>query len=169
MKSGLYQLNDAQHATVLAALRFYQQKGMGDPFNRSDDIHELATNGGEVFSSLDDAGIDELCESINHDGVDFGACVQIFGDDEDDPHVRTAKEQYHRDGEIEIDTPAVVSRGSDPGAYVMAWVWVDHEDAGVTPENVCRECGEPNDNGEGWDGLCGNCADRAEAEKGITA
>lgn len=30
---------------------------------------------------------------------------------------------------------------------------------------VCRECGEPNDDGEGWNGLCGNCADKAENEK----
>lgn len=26
----------------------------------------------------------------------------------------------------------------------------------------CTQCGEPNDNGEGWDGLCGNCADKAK-------
>lgn len=63
--STFYKLNDAEHATVIAALRFYQQKGQGDPFNRSDDIHELATNGGEVMSSLDDAGIDELCMRLN--------------------------------------------------------------------------------------------------------
>jgi hypothetical protein len=28
--------------------------------------------------------------------------------------------------------------------------------------NTCTECGEPNDDGEGWNGLCGNCADKAE-------
>lgn len=28
---------------------------------------------------------------------------------------------------------------------------------------LCSECDSPCDNGEGWDGLCGNCADRAEA------
>jgi hypothetical protein len=38
--------------------------------------------------------------------------------------VAKAKEQYHRDGECEINEDAVVSPGSDPGAYVMAWVWV---------------------------------------------
>lgn len=26
----------------------------------------------------------------------------------------------------------------------------------------CPKCGKPNDNGEGWDGLCGTCADHAE-------
>lgn len=34
------------------------------------------------------------------------------------------------------------------------------DDAGI-----CDECGKPNaDNGEGYDGLCGDCADKAEAE-----
>lgn len=26
-------------------------------------------------------------------------------------------------------------------------------------QNICRECGDRNDDGEGWDGLCGACAD----------
>jgi len=38
--------------------------------------------------------------------------------------VAKAKEQHYREGECEIDDDAVVSPGSDPGAYVMAWVWV---------------------------------------------
>lgn len=32
-----------------------------------------------------------------------------------------------KDGELEIDDGAVVSMGDDPGAYVMAWVWVADE------------------------------------------
>ena len=31
---------------------------------------------------------------------------------------------WHRDGEIEIDDDALISRGTDNGAYVQAWVWV---------------------------------------------
>lgn len=27
------------------------------------------------------------------------------------------------------------------------------------------DCDDPNDDGEGWNGYCGNCADRIEAEK----
>ena len=38
-----------------------------------------------------------------------------------------AKELYYRDGEIEIDSNAIISRGDDPGAYVAAWVWVPFE------------------------------------------
>lgn len=50
--------------TILAALRFYQERGMGEPANRSDAIHDIATNGGEDVS-MDDAGIDALCERVN--------------------------------------------------------------------------------------------------------
>lgn len=57
-------ITDQEHATILAALRFYQEKGQGDPDNRSDMIHDIATNGDAVIS-LDDEGIDELCERIN--------------------------------------------------------------------------------------------------------
>lgn len=41
--------------------------------------------------------------------------------------IKAAREQYQQDGEVEIDDNAVVSRGSDNGAYVQAWVWVDDD------------------------------------------
>ncbi len=62
--------NGAQRRnTILAALRFYQAQGMGDPANRADDIHDIATNGDEDIS-LDAAGIDQLCEDINTNAAD---------------------------------------------------------------------------------------------------
>lgn len=57
-------LNDQDLATVLAALRFYQESGMGDPDNRSDMIHDIATNGDTVIS-MDADGIDDLCARLN--------------------------------------------------------------------------------------------------------
>ena len=38
-----------------------------------------------------------------------------------------AKAQYEDEGSIEIDDNAAVSRGSDNGAYVQAWVWVEDD------------------------------------------
>lgn len=35
-----------------------------------------------------------------------------------------AKAAYEEEGEVEIDDNALVSAGSEPGAYVQAWVWV---------------------------------------------
>lgn len=50
--------------TILAALRVYQHAGMGEPINRPDDIHDIATNNGRDIS-MDDDGIDDLCERVN--------------------------------------------------------------------------------------------------------
>ena len=43
-------------------------------------------------------------------------------------YIEAARRIYQRDGEVEIDDDAVVSYGSDPGAYVQAWVWVYRTD-----------------------------------------
>lgn len=43
-------------------------------------------------------------------------------------YIAAARNTWHRDGEIEIDDNAQVSRDSEPGAYVQAWVRVyDHD------------------------------------------
>ena len=42
----------------------------------------------------------------------------------DKKYILKAREQYQKDGEIEIDDNAVVSRGDSDGAYVAAWVFV---------------------------------------------
>lgn len=44
---------------------------------------------------------------------------------------RRAAIRQSREGELEIDPHAVVSKGSDPGAYVMAWLWVADEEASI--------------------------------------
>lgn len=76
----------------------------------------------------------------------------------DQAYVAAAQTRYNDDGTCEVDVGALVSISEDGGAYVMAWVWVDAEDAGI-----CVQCGATNaDNGEGYDGMCGNCADKAE-------
>lgn len=49
----------------------------------------------------------------------------------DAQYIAAVRRLYHKDGEIEIDDEIgteMVSRGSDPGAYVQAWVWVYDSD-----------------------------------------
>lgn len=61
----------------------------------------------------------------------------------DEAMVKAAHRIHHNDGEIEIDShgsplpTARVSRGEDPGAYVLAWVWV--YDVDVTPADRKKE------------------------------
>jgi hypothetical protein len=49
--------------TLIAALRFWQEKGMCQPVNRSDEMQDLATNGDEV-TSLCDVDVDRLVEDL---------------------------------------------------------------------------------------------------------
>lgn len=53
--------------------------------------------------------------------------------------VAAARKFYQRDGEIEIDDGAKISRSEtneDKGAYVAAWVWVDDADARKEARNA---------------------------------
>jgi hypothetical protein len=130
-KKALYALTERQHATILAALRFYQEEGLDELPN------DIATDCGTV-KALDDAEIDALCEEINHSGLEFGQCVQILGEDDSDPYVAAALDHV-RDGELEVDVPTIVSRGEDDGAYVMSWIWIENEEAGIETEQEEKE------------------------------
>lgn len=77
--------------TILAALRTYQELGYGDPDNRPNDIHELATNGGDQIS-MDDEGVEELCQMLN------------FGD----------LQMTHKDERTTSKGPFTVSQGDEP-------------------------------------------------------
>lgn len=50
--------------------------------------------------------------------------------------IQAARDQYGCDGEIEIDEGAPVSRGSDNGAYVQAWVWVQDDHPSENDEEI---------------------------------
>lgn len=52
------------------------------------------------------------------------ANAPVNAESPDDDVLDRAKELYARDGEIEFDNDAEVSRGAENGVYVQAWVWV---------------------------------------------
>jgi hypothetical protein len=68
-----------------------------------------------------------------------------------------AADPFGEDYEIEDDAPVSVS---DDGAYVMAWVYVTDGEA-----DLCSECRASLEDGEGYDGMCGDCADQHESEE----
>jgi len=70
--------------------------------------------------------------ALKDQGLEFGTCVEVFGVSADsDLYAKYAAENLNRAGEVEIDSTTVLSKGDDPGCYVMAWVWVDDADAGI--------------------------------------
>lgn len=46
----------------------------------------------------------------------------------DERFIEAAREIYQDEGRIEVRDTAEVSRAGNGGAYVMAWVWVSHDD-----------------------------------------
>lgn len=124
-KPALYALDHAQHATILAALRFYQRNTNPDE-RRFDDI---ATQD-DTITPLGDEDIDGLCEdALNHTGLSVREALTILGDDEPDAYGQAALDTS-KDGELETVDPVVVSY-SDEGAYVLAWRWISASEAGV--------------------------------------
>lgn len=61
-------------------------------------------------------------------------CIEHYRADKDDEKYINAVPIS--EGDLECDSDAVVSKGDDPGAYVMCWKWVDDEDAGIEKPEV---------------------------------
>ncbi|KNH45237.1 hypothetical protein ACS73_16405 [Pseudomonas lini] len=60
----LFIQQDEDLHTIIAALRYWQQMGMCDPFKRSDEMHSLCTNNDELESYCDD-DVDDLVMRLN--------------------------------------------------------------------------------------------------------
>lgn len=144
-KKSIILVDDQQHATILAALRYYQAQSLGDPANRPLDIHDIATNGDTVIS-LDDEGINALCKqlrtepehtevlvSMKDNGLEFGKCIAVFAAPHNDPYVTAARDLVDGEEDVEIDEFTVISDGDDGGVWVLSWLWVSDEEAGILP------------------------------------
>ncbi|MBO9471534.1 hypothetical protein J7355_15700 [Endozoicomonas sp. G2_2] len=119
-------LDNDELATVIAALRTYQEAGYGDPYNRPERIHEIAADD-SVMSSLDDAGIDALIAdklNISHEPKTLYAVMQEGGSSgEGYLHLHETEEDAEADREsCEEDgsyrTSAVFTIASYPGDFV---------------------------------------------------
>lgn len=125
-------LSDQQLHHFLAGLRALQR------LHHCADLDDIATNGGEV-EALSLEQLDDLAEALNtgtlaptfSQSVAFHFDKQVTNEPELDVYRDAAdKLSFVREGECEVDSNALVSKGEDAGAYVMAWVWVDDEDIG---------------------------------------
>lgn len=71
-------------------------------------------------------------------GLDFGEALPAFAERQSEDELRYisgAREHHHVEGEVEFDDHPIVSLGSDPGAYVLGWVWVTNDEAGISDED----------------------------------
>ena len=106
-------INESEHATILAALRFWQRAG--NTGNEPENV--IATNEGELEQPLDTPAIDALCERINT--VSTASAAEVAG----------AQALYEDEqADIEVDEDAGMSRAEDgTGTWVMGWLWLPTE------------------------------------------
>jgi hypothetical protein len=67
-------------------------------------------------------------------GASDPVCARIRGafhdlDDPDLARYRAVARQRASEGDLEVDHNALVSKGDDDGAYVMAWLWIGDDGA----------------------------------------
>jgi hypothetical protein len=137
---------------------------------------EVAAEMEAGFTKLQESGIkpsmsgDELIELMRGDDDEKLHPLEVYRQalhkidparEGDEIYIQKARDEY-TDDELEIDDNPVVSHGDD-GVWVSAWVWVSDEDV-----EACTECGAIPGTptygtvGDGYDGLCPSCADKAE-------
>lgn len=87
-----------------------------------------------MWHNLTKGDIELIKVALEGKGAAFDRIIKDFDDtiaEQEGPDAvkyREAASKLSKDGELEIDDGAVVSMGDDPGAYVMAWVWVPNEE-----------------------------------------
>ena len=111
-----YALDDRQLCSVLAALTVYQDATPAD----LPAILDIATDG-YTRKKLEPDEIEALVDRLK-------TCRSEQVQPIAEAYRDHASEHLTDDGAVEIDDNALVSLGDDPGAYVMAWVWVDNAD-----------------------------------------
>jgi hypothetical protein len=140
----LLQLDDREQATIKAALECYAACPTRELYL------ETANDHGTV-SAL---GLDETLALFARVGTTatLSAAIAIAAERQaaEEPELNVygdAADQMHyvRDGEVEVDTQGkvpIVSKGEDAGAYVLGWIWVDDETAGVEADEEDEDDGE---------------------------
>lgn len=71
----------------------------------------------------------------------------------DEQYRDIAKKRHEKEGSLEIDDTACVSRGidldSEDGAYVAAWIWVPNPESGTGEDPDQEEVATDGKNAEG--------------------
>ena len=128
-----YALDDRQLCTVLAALTVYQDSILSDLPKTFD----IATDG-YTQKKLEPEEIDSLVDRLK-------TCRSEQVQPIAEAYRDYASANLTDDGAVEIDADALVSIGDDPGAYVMAWVWVDNADLPEAFRIAAEDDGEATD------------------------
>ena len=91
------------------------------------------------FVFVEDAEREALLKLLGGDSVseELGRLRQLLEEEwalaEDElAYIEGARQHHEKDGELEFDAHPLVSVSDEQGAYVLGWVWVRDDEAGIT-------------------------------------
>lgn len=76
--------------------------------------------------------------ALRADGLTIGECIKALAVPDDDPYVTAARALILGSDDIEIDDDTTISVGEN-GAWVLAWLWISDEEAGVLSNSAVLE------------------------------
>lgn len=129
----MYLITESDAALIKVALTFLASS-ISDPKDLPSNCRQHWVDEANLCSaaplteSLKTASADALLKAYTDAGGDFASCTRAFASADSHPIVQSAR-LLQKDGELEFDDRVVISEGDDGGAYVLAWVWVDAEEA----------------------------------------
>lgn len=104
-------------------------------------------------------------EALVAEGLTLIHCLDLFSGkmgEAEKTYCDYARDHMTSDGKVEVDSNSIASVGSDSGGYVLAWIWVPAEDAGLC--TLCNEEVEDEDDRKSDESICDKCHDEAKAE-----
>jgi hypothetical protein len=131
----MYLITESDAALIKVALTFLASS-ISDPKDLPSNCRQHWVEGANLNSAstlsetLKPASSADLLKAYTDAGGDFGSCTRAFAAPDAHPIVQAAR-LLQKDGELEFDDRVVISEGDDDdaGAYVLAWVWVDADQA----------------------------------------
>lgn len=103
----------------------------------------LPAGGADTSKEASATRKDHVIAMIKADGLSLADCVKALAVPNDDPYVIKARDLVGaRNDDFSIDDVTTTSKGDD-GAWVLSWIWVSNEEAGIIPypelwESVAR-------------------------------
>lgn len=135
---------------LACALRFAEtneESAAGDSWDviarARDHLRQTADRGQPPAISPEGAAVTaspqtRLLGALRAGGLTIGGCIRAFAVPNDDPYVSAARAEIQADDDVEIDDHTTTSVG-DGGAWVLAWLWISDEQAGVLSHSAMLE------------------------------
>jgi hypothetical protein len=94
---------------------------------------------GRELPGLSDEQRASAIRQLRASGLTIEECINVFAVANDNPYVGKARELIAGGDDLEIDEQTAIASSESGGAWVLSWLWVSNEEAGVLPYSEALE------------------------------